>query len=234
MGTQLSTGPGGAASTAADVVPAPDKQQKSPQQQQRVYATESPHTSSLSSSSHMDTDHEEPLKHHQQQQHQPAAGRSKLLATAASLFRKPWSQASQHWVLSGIPAHTEEQQAAVHAAYDEVMAGGKLRFEDLYAMGHMLGSGHYARWVRLAVGSCTVCVLQALLCARQLEAACTHAQVSVTAAPRDVLTCRLAPSAVSNPVLLVLHACMRVPAGCMWRAACRTGPHTQPRSCPRP
>jgi hypothetical protein len=78
---------------------------------------------------------------------QRPAGR-KLFATVRDslLFKKPWLHFGASLVISGIQTYTAEQQAAVQAAYDEVVAGSQQRFEDLYQMGHMLGSGHYARY----------------------------------------------------------------------------------------
>ena len=74
----------------------------------------------------------------QAQQHQPSAGRS-LLATLRERF-----QSSR--VTAGL-APTAELQAAVLSAHAELTAGAKLKFAELYRMGHMLGTGHYARWV---------------------------------------------------------------------------------------
>jgi hypothetical protein len=83
----------------------------------------------------MDSEHD--LK--PQQQQQPAR---KLLASLKDRLR-PWSQ---HSITSGL-APTDELQAAVLAAYEEVMEGSKQEFGQLFQIGHMLGSGHYARSV---------------------------------------------------------------------------------------
>ena len=99
-----------------------------------VCATDS---ASSISGSHMDSEHD--LK--PQQQQQPAA--RKLLASLKDRLSRPWSQ---HSITSGL-APSEELQEAVLAAYEEVMEGSKQQFGQLFQIGHMLGSGHYARSV---------------------------------------------------------------------------------------
>lgn len=110
------------------------KQQQQHHTPLTAYAADS---ASSISGSHMESEPE--LK-------QRPKGRKLFATVRDGLFKKPWLQFGASLVISGIPTYTSEQQAAVHAAYDEVMAGSQQRFEDLYQMGHMLGSGHYARY----------------------------------------------------------------------------------------
>jgi hypothetical protein len=136
MGTSLSTVSLDTASQTTDV--SQHKAETSKQQQHHTpltaYAADS---ASSISGSHMEAEHE--VK-------QRPAGRKLFASVRDSLFKKPWLHFGASLVISGIPTYTAEQQAAVQAAYDEVMAGSQQRFEDLYQMGHMLGSGHYARY----------------------------------------------------------------------------------------
>jgi hypothetical protein len=87
------------------------------------------------SNSHMGADQDHP-KH--------PAGQRLLAAVSKGLFRKPWSLLNTKRVTAGL-GPTSELQAAVEAAYEEILEGSKQPFEDLYRKGQVLGSGHYAR-----------------------------------------------------------------------------------------
>lgn len=50
------------------------------------------------------------------------------------------------------PDEYPEIRAAVQAAQKEVKAGAKLKFANLYTLGQVIGTGHYARCVSCAVG----------------------------------------------------------------------------------
>jgi hypothetical protein len=52
------------------------------------------------------------------------------------------------------PNEYPEIRAAVVAAQKEVKAGAKLKFGDLYRLGQVIGTGHYARCVRVRVRAC--------------------------------------------------------------------------------
>jgi len=117
-----------------------------PTQQECSGAVPAADSVSSISGSHLEMEQEQRQQKQQlqEQQHKPV-GR-KLLAAVKERFRKPLSAFGASWVTAGL-APTPELHAAVSAAYAEVIAGAKLNFADVYQMGPMLGTGHYARLV---------------------------------------------------------------------------------------
>lgn len=208
-----------------------------------VYAADS---ASSISGSHMESEQEQ-LKQH------PVVGRKLLATVRDSLLRKPWLSLTASVVLSGIPTHTAEQQAAVQAAYDEVLAGAKQRFEDLYQMGHMLGSGHYARCETAVLTQGRTPATQTLQYYLRTDeimrgSACIisrtgsyqlHNTGGLMPASRPPQTCsaRLCmqdtPQGATLIAQLVYAIICYLHAGCMWQSVTKTAPHTQQRSCPR-
>lgn len=154
MGTSLST----ASCDAPQAAPPLQQQQASSKASRQADPTPAIRAADSVSSfggSNMEADHELKQQQQQQQHKQQQPGRSKLLALLRDRLL-PLGGASL--VTSGLAAPTAELQQAVLAAYQEVMDGSKQQFGELYQMGHMLGSGHYARSVRRAERMCrTAC-----------------------------------------------------------------------------
>lgn len=139
MGTSLSTASFDAA--ASQAAPLQEQQQHSSKAGRQADPPAIRAADSVSSfgGSNMEGEHE--LKQQQQQQHKQPPVRSRLLA----LLRDRLLPGGASHITAGLPAPTAELQQAVLAAYHEVMDGGKQQFGETYQMGHMLGSGHYAR-----------------------------------------------------------------------------------------
>lgn len=181
-------------------------------------------------------------------QHQPKqpAGRNLLAAVTKGLLHKPWSLLNTKRVTAGL-APTSELQAAVDAAYEEILAGSKQRFEDLYHKGRVLGLGHYARCVQHAVqqrmqrqlmptailNSISAELRQRFLCWFRFYMhfrALPTTPWQATATPTNF---HGRPHKGSAPCIINTLVCFTCVAGCTQRHRCRTARSMQPRSCQR-